>query len=104
MARPGSGTARPVRDALNDGEEVKAAARQAVDARHCHHVARGKVFQEPEKLAPVGLRPTCLLSYILLQPSTFALERLTRRCRAVMPLSYPPSRNCGLSYRIGQTP
>jgi hypothetical protein len=30
-----------VHDALDDGEQIEGAAREAVDARHCHHVAGG---------------------------------------------------------------
>ena len=39
---------------LHDPEQVERAARQLVNARHCHHVAGREVFEHVEKLAPVG--------------------------------------------------
>ena len=41
-------------DALDDPEQVEGAAREAVDASHCHHVAAGEAVEHAEKLAPVG--------------------------------------------------
>jgi len=43
-----------VHDALDDPEQVEGAAREAVDASHCHHVAAGEAVEHAEKLAPVG--------------------------------------------------
>ena len=45
-----------VDDLFDDGEQVEGAAREAVDARHRHHVAGREVLEHLEKLAPVGVR------------------------------------------------
>jgi hypothetical protein len=49
-------------DALDDGEQVKGAAREAVNPRHRHHVAGGEGLQHFEKLAPVVVRAGHLLA------------------------------------------
>src|SRR5205823_3826233 len=49
-------------DALDDAEQVKGAAREAVNARHRHHVAEGQLAEHPVKLAPVGPRAGRLLA------------------------------------------
>jgi hypothetical protein len=51
-----------VHDLLDDGEQVERAAGEPVDARHRHHVARGESLQHPQKLAPVGARPSLVKS------------------------------------------
>jgi hypothetical protein len=38
-------------------EQVEGAAREAVDARHRHHVAGYEALEHLEKLAPVVVRP-----------------------------------------------
>ena len=43
-------------DPLDDAEEVKCAAGQPVDARHCQHIPKASLVEHPEKLAPVGTR------------------------------------------------
>jgi hypothetical protein len=45
-----------VDDALDDAEQIKGAAREAVDPRHRHHVAESQLTEHPVKLAPVGVR------------------------------------------------
>jgi hypothetical protein len=45
--------------------QVEGAARDAVDARHGHHVAGGKAVEHAEKLAPVGGRACHLLAVSL---------------------------------------
>ena len=42
--RQGSKLGLGVHDLLDDGEQVEGAARQPVNARHCHHVAGREVF------------------------------------------------------------
>ena len=54
--RQGSKLRLGVHDLLDDGEQIKGAARQPVDARYCHHVAGGQLAEHPVKLAPVGPR------------------------------------------------
>jgi hypothetical protein len=60
VVSPGFGQAAELRagvhNALDDREQVKGAARQAVDARHRHHVAGGEAVEQFEKLVPVGPR------------------------------------------------
>jgi len=51
-----------VHDLLDDGEQIKGAARQPVNARHGYHVAGREVFEHVEKLAPVGSRAGHLLA------------------------------------------
>jgi hypothetical protein len=51
-----------VDDALDDAEQVKGAAREAVNPRHRHHVAGGQLGDHPVKLAPVGPRARHLLA------------------------------------------
>ena len=51
-----------VHDLLGDGEQVEGAAREAVDARHRHHVAGGEVLEHFEKLAAVVVRARDLLA------------------------------------------
>ena len=51
-----------VLDLLDDSEQVEGRAGQAVNPRHRHHVTGGQVFQQPEQLAPVGLRAAGLLT------------------------------------------
>ena len=50
-----------IRDLLDDGEQVEGRARQAVDARHRHHVAGGELLEHLLQLLPVGPRPGRLL-------------------------------------------
>jgi len=57
-----SGIAPGVHDALDDGEQVEGAAREAVDARHRHHVAGGEGVEHFQKLAPVAVRARHLLA------------------------------------------
>ena len=45
-----------VHDLLDDREQVKGAAREAVNPRHRHHVTGGEGLQHFEKLAPVVVR------------------------------------------------
>jgi hypothetical protein len=49
-------------DALDDGEQVKGAARQPINARHRHHIAGGQLAEHFVKLAPVGPRARHLLA------------------------------------------
>src|SRR6516162_3804860 len=51
-----------VHDALDDAEQIKGAAREAVDPRHRHHVAGAELAEHPVKLAPVGPRARHLLA------------------------------------------
>jgi hypothetical protein len=51
-----------VHDALDDGEQVKGAARQPVNPRHRHDVAGGQLAKHPVELAPVGPRAGHLLA------------------------------------------
>jgi hypothetical protein len=55
--RQGSELRLGVHDALDDGEQVEGAAREAVDPRHRHHVAGAELAEHSVKLAPVGARP-----------------------------------------------
>ena len=50
-----------VHDTLDDAEQVKGAAREAINPRHRHHVAGGQLAEHPVKLAPVGPRAGHLL-------------------------------------------
>jgi hypothetical protein len=50
-----------VHDLLDDGEQIKGAAREAVNACHRHHVAGGEGVEHAEKLAPVAVRACHLL-------------------------------------------
>jgi hypothetical protein len=45
-----------VHDLFDDGEQVKGAAGEAVNARHRHHVAGDEGLEHFEKLAPVVVR------------------------------------------------
>jgi hypothetical protein len=67
---PGAGAELPARihDALDDGEQVEGRAGETVYPRHGHHVAGDDVFQELQKLAPVGLRAAGLLAVELCAP------------------------------------
>ena len=51
-----------VHDALDDGEQIEGAAREAVNSCHRHHVAGGQLAKHPVKLAPVGPSTCDLLS------------------------------------------
>jgi len=51
-----------VHDLLDDSEQVEGAAREAVDARHRHHVAGREALEHFEKLAPVVVRAGHLLA------------------------------------------
>jgi hypothetical protein len=51
-----------IHDLLDDGEQVKGAAREAVDARHRHHVAGREGVQHFEELAAVAVRARHLLA------------------------------------------
>jgi hypothetical protein len=51
-----------VHDALDDAEQVKGAARGAVDARYRHHIAGHEAGKQFEKLAPVAVRAGRLLA------------------------------------------
>ena len=51
-----------VHDALDDAEQIKGAAREAVDACHHPHVAGSQLTEHPVKLAPVGPRARHLLA------------------------------------------
>jgi hypothetical protein len=51
-----------VHDALDDGKQVKGAARQPVNPRDRHHVAGGQLAEHPAKFAPVGPRAYHLLA------------------------------------------
>jgi hypothetical protein len=60
--RQGSELRLGVDDALDDAEQIKGAASEAVDPRHRHHVAGGELAEHPVKLAPVGARARHLLA------------------------------------------
>jgi hypothetical protein len=49
-------------DALDDGEQIEGAPREAVNPGHRHHVAGGQFAEHPVKLAPVGARARHLLA------------------------------------------
>jgi hypothetical protein len=49
-------------EALDDAEQVKGAAREAVDPRHRHHVAGGKSLEQFGQFAPVAVRARHLLA------------------------------------------
>ena len=51
-----------VHDLLNDGEQVKGAAREAVYAPHRHHIVGGESLEHFEKLATVAVRARHLLA------------------------------------------
>ena len=51
-----------VHDALDDAEQVKGAAGEAIDPRHRHHVDGGQLAEHPVKFAPVGMRARHLLA------------------------------------------
>jgi hypothetical protein len=51
-----------VRDALDDAEQVRGAAREAVNPRHRDHVAGAETVEHAERLAPVGARTRHLLA------------------------------------------
>jgi hypothetical protein len=51
-----------IRLAIDDGEQIERAARQPVDARHRHYVARGEAVEHAGKLGPVGPRARHLLA------------------------------------------
>jgi len=61
---------------LDDGEQVESAAREAVDARHRHHVAGGEVLEHFEKLAAVVVRARDLLAVNPLAPLGAQLLKL----------------------------
>ena len=46
--RQGSKLRLGVRDALDDGEQIEGAAREAVNPRHRHHVAGGEAAEHPQ--------------------------------------------------------
>jgi hypothetical protein len=50
-----------VHDALDNAEQIEGAAREAVNPRHGHHVARGQLAEHPVQFAPVGPRAGRLL-------------------------------------------
>ena len=52
-------------------------ARQPVDPRHRHHVAGDKGLQEPQQLAPGGLRAARLLPIFLGAPLLAQLRKLS---------------------------
>jgi hypothetical protein len=51
-----------VHDLLDDGEQVKGTAREAVNPRHRYHVAGGQLAEHTEKLAAVAVRAGHLLA------------------------------------------
>jgi hypothetical protein len=51
-----------VHDLLDDGEQVKGAASQAVDTRHRHHIAGDDGGEHFEQFAPVVVRTGHLLA------------------------------------------
>jgi hypothetical protein len=51
-----------VHDLLDDGEQVKGTTREAVNARHRHHVARREGVQHFEELAAIAVRACDLLA------------------------------------------
>ena len=51
-----------VHNLLDDAEQIKGAARKAVNARHRHHVAGREGVQYFEELAAVGVRSRHLLA------------------------------------------
>ena len=48
-------------DTLDDGEQVKGAARQTVNAPYRYHVAGAELAEHPVRLAPTGARARHLL-------------------------------------------
>lgn len=86
-----------IHDALDDSEEVKGRASEAVDVRHGHDVAGGHGFQHPLQLAPVGLRATCLFAIDLgasLHAELVEL-RVERLAVGVLTRAYPRRRISG---------
>jgi len=70
-----------VLDLLHDGEQVEGRTGQPIDPRRRHHVAGDHVFQQPQQLAPVRLRPAGRLPVNLraaigLQLPKLRIERL----------------------------
>ena len=60
--RQGSKLRLGVHDALDDGEQVKGAAGEAVDPCHRHHIAGGQLAEHPVRFGPVGPRVADLLA------------------------------------------